>query len=280
MLRVALSHDVDRIRKSHQYVTRIGRSLLKLNINGVINQIRDIGRSDQYWGFDEVIKIESDYGVKSTFFLLNESMRFNIWKPSSWKLSLGRYRINEKRITNMIKWLDSNGWEVGVHGSYHSYNNLKLLAHEKAVLEDIVGHEVIGIRQHYINLDDSTWKIQSEVGFKYDSTWGLGEGIGFRENRIRPFTPLNSSFHVIPFAVMDSCFASTPDRWEQLNNLIELAIKNDSILVINWHTNNFSELDFPHYKDNYMRIIETCINRGAKFYTLEDYYKEISAMNS
>ena len=275
MLRVALSHDVDRIRKSHQYITRIGRSLLRLNFNGVSNQLLDLLNSNQYWGFDEVIKIETSFGVKSTFFFLNESIKLNILKPATWKLSMGRYSIHEKKIVNIIKWLYANGWEIGVHGSYMSYNNPSLLVHEKTALEEIVNHEIIGIRQHYVNLSELTWNIQSNAGFKYDSTWGLKEGIGYRDNLIKPFFPLNNSFCVIPFTIMDSGFASTSNRWDELNRLIDSTIANNSILVINWHTNNFSALDFPGFRENYIKIIETCVNRGAKFYTLSEYYNEI-----
>jgi peptidoglycan/xylan/chitin deacetylase (PgdA/CDA1 family) len=277
MLKVALSHDVDRIRKSHQYITRTGRSVLSLNFKDVLNQIKDLNNKNQYWGFDDVIKIESDFGVKSTFFFLNESIPFKPFKPSQWKLSLGRYKISENKIVKIIQWLDSNGWEIGVHGSYQSYNNEKLLIHEKEVLEKIVGHEISGIRQHYVNLNDSTWQFQLNAGFKYDSTWGLKEEIGYREERTKPFSPFNNHFYVIPFTIMDSCFASTKDKWTQLNNLIESTIKNNSILVINWHTNNFSELDFPNYKNDYIKIIQTCVNNNAKFYTLRDYYTEISS---
>lgn len=275
MLRVALSHDVDRIRKSHQYFTRTGRALASMDFRGALGQMKDIFNKNQYWGFDEVIKIESDFGVKSTFFFLNESLSTNLFKPKSWKLSLGRYSIHEDKVVEIIKWLDQNGWEIGVHGSYLSYKDPDLLISEKKTLEKIVGHEVIGIRQHYINMNDFTWQYQSNAGFKYDSTWGLGEEIGYRDNRVKPFSPLNNSFKVIPFAVMDSCFAAEPNKWEKLQRVIEQTIENDSILVINWHTNNFSELDFPEYKNNYIRIIEKCIENGAKFYTLGEYYKQI-----
>jgi peptidoglycan/xylan/chitin deacetylase (PgdA/CDA1 family) len=275
MLRVALSHDVDRITKSHQFITRTWRSIYSADYRGVLNQIKDLGRSNQYWGFDEVIKIESEFGVKSTFFFLNESLRTNILSPNSWKLSMGRYNIHDRKVVNIIKWLDTNGWEIGVHGSYLSFKNLNLLISEKKTLESIVGHEIIGIRQHYINIADTTWQLQFNAGFKYDSTWGLGEEIGYRENIVKPFSPLNNSFRVIPFAVMDSCFASTPNKWDKLQTIIDQTIENDAILVINWHTNNYSELDFPDYKKNYIKIIETCIKNGAKFYTLKDYYNQI-----
>lgn len=276
MLRVALSHDVDRIRKSYQYLTRIGRTILTANLEGFINQFRDIGRKNPFWGFDEIIRIESEFGVKSTFFFLNESIRTNLLRPDLWKLSLGRYRVEEEKVSDIIRWLDSNGWEIGVHGSYLSYRMPALLLSEKLKLEAIVDHEIVGVRQHYINLDDTTWKIQSDIGFKYDSTWGLREDIGFRENRIRPFNPFSDSFYVIPFAIMDSCFSSTENKWHKLQELIDTTILNDSILVLNWHSNNYSETDFPGYKSDYIRIIQTCLRQGARFYTLKEYYDELT----
>ena len=69
------------------------------------------------------MKIEEKLNVRSTFFFLNESKKFNILRPKTYELTLGNYNIHDKKIINAIKLLDAGGWEIGVHGSYDSYRS-------------------------------------------------------------------------------------------------------------------------------------------------------------
>jgi hypothetical protein len=64
--------------------------LIKLDLKGLSNNVRSLTSPNCYWGFDEVIDIETKYGAKFTFYFLNETFPFNLFKPSNWKLSLGK----------------------------------------------------------------------------------------------------------------------------------------------------------------------------------------------
>ena len=74
--------------------------------------------------------LEDHHKVRSTFFL-NETIPFRFLDKSNWPQSLGRYDINNKKIKDMIVKLDKGGWEIGLHGSIASYNNLDLLQKKK-----------------------------------------------------------------------------------------------------------------------------------------------------
>ncbi len=277
MLRVALSHDVDRTRKHYQYFSYLAKSLIKKDFDNAKYQIQSFfSKKEPYWNFPEIIRIEEDLEVKSTFFFLDESIPFRLFDKKNWQLSLGRYNIREKKITEIMQYLDKNGWEIGVHGSYLSYNNENLLKKEKNNIEDIIGHNVIGTRQHYLNRDDSTWKIHKNLGFKYDSTWGLTRSFGFKDGKILPFRPFNDDFLVIPLIIMDTPFIESKEHWLNYEKLINEIEQHNGILVINWHQRVFNEKEFPFYKDAYVRIIEDCKSRNAKFATLSELYKEIS----
>lgn len=279
MIRVCLTHDVDRVRKTYQYVTKTGRALLKGKFSRAWTMLKKgFGAQSPYWGFDTVIDIENTYGVKSTFFFLEESAKVKLLEPKSYKIALGRYHVNEPEVAEMMRYLDANGWEIGLHGSYYSYNNAALLKREKAAIEEVLGHEIIGIRQHYLNWDERTWECQKEVGFKYDSTWGYTRAIGYKEDKVAPFYPCEGTgFCEIPLVIMDSCFEDTPDRWEKLEQIIAQAEKENGILVINFHTNNFDEVEFPAYKRNYVRLIETLKARGAEFMTMGEAYGKVKS---
>ena len=271
-LKVALTHDVDRTSKSYQCITHGLRALKKGDAATALYHLKSWRqRHEVYWNFDDILEIENHYGVKSTFFFLIESLHFQLLQPKTWKLALGRYDVHEPRIRETIKYLDQNGWEVGLHGSYASYNNLSLLKQEKQILEGILGHTVTGIRQHYLNLNDQTWKLQQKAGFHYDASWGYTRAIGYKDDKVKPFHPFNDSFKVFPLPVMDSCYMNTPNRLDVLHRIIETTMEKDGVLVVNWHSNNYHEKEFPWWKEAYIEIIETCRDYRAEFKPLREY---------
>ena len=279
MLKVALSHDIDRTSKSYQWLTKPARSLISLNGNAILNQVNSLFKKNTYWNFEEIIEIENKFNVKSTFFFLNETMKLDYFDLKSYPLALGRYNIESKKITTMIQWLDQNGWEIGVHGSYASFNNLNLLQKEKLVLESILGHSVKGIRQHYLNLTDETWRLQDNAGFLYDSSLGFAASkgyknkIGFRDNHVRPFfSNPNSNFLEIPLVIMDTNFMNLRNKWEDLKEIVNQCKKLDGVIVINYHNHVFNDLEYPGFKSSYINLIEYFLSEGATFYKMEEIY--------
>ena len=277
MIHVCLTHDIDRIDKSYQYITKPLRALVNGNVSLFFKLIWSALKiRNPYWGFDVMMRIEKEQGVKSTCFFLNESIKPQLKKPDSWKLAFGRYRINDKRIVSIIRELDANGWEVGVHGSFQSNSDYELLKHEKETLENIVGHEVIGIRQHYLNFAENTFEIHNKCGFKYDTTWGLTREIGFKDNKVMPFFPLNDSDYCeIPMTIMDTPFAKTSDKWNRFNQIVDAIDSNDGYIVINYHNNNFSDSDFLGYDKDYVWMIELLKSRNSQFMTMSEAYQRI-----
>jgi peptidoglycan/xylan/chitin deacetylase (PgdA/CDA1 family) len=265
MLKIALSHDIDRVDKTYQYFSKSVGHLINFNLSGFTGQIKSIGKKNPYWTFDKLIEVENRYNVRSTVFFLNESIGIKPLSIKSYKLSMGRYGIQEPRIVEVIRFLDANGWEIGVHGSYNSYKDLELLKKEKEILETIVGHPISGIRQHYLNLNEFTWELQHRAGFLYDSSWGFTRDIGFKEKKYLPFHPMDNQFKVIPLTIMDACFMNIPDRWLKYEELLDQCEEKGAIMVINFHQHVYSKYDFPGYLEAYIEIIERAINRNAKF---------------
>lgn len=271
---ICLSHDVDRVQKTYQYLTHDLRKGKFKNLLQIFN------KQDPYWCFDKIIEIENKYSVKSTFFFLHESLKFKILKKSTWKLALGRYSLNDKKIIYVIQYLNKYGWEVGLHGSYNSYKSIDLLKYEKQKLEEIIQQKIIGIRQHYLNLNiPETWQLQKEVGFKYDASYGKKRGVGFIDEHNNPFIEKNNNMVVIPLTLMEANLMST------VNNNIDLALKiirdlydeaqkNNSTLVFLWHQRYFNEKEFPGYLKLYEEIIKEGKSRNAQFKKCIDIYSE------
>ena len=276
-LKICLTHDVDRVRKTYQYFTHDVRKRRFGHLRTLLN-----GRSP-YWTFEKIIDIEEKYGVRSTFYFLNESIPFKPFSPSNWKLSLGRYRVNEPVVASLIRDLDAGGWEIGVHGSYNSYKDLDLMRAEKSELEDVLGKEIPGIRQHYLNLEiPGTWKLQREAGFDYDASFGLLDGIGYRDGIYHPFTDAESGMFIIPLAIMECYLFSVSGNdpatiRKNSHRVIDEAEKNNGVLTILWHPHMFCEEDFPGYTDVYRDIIEETKNRGAEFLTCREVWERETA---
>ncbi len=275
MLRVALTHDVDRIKKTYQYFTHTVKAAKRKYWAGVKYHAASFSeRNRVYWNFDDIIEIENKFNVKSTFYFLHETLPFRLFDSFNWPLSLGRYCLSEEKVVEIIRSLHKGGWEIGLHGSFNSYKSLDLLKKEKALLEKILGHPVNGIRQHWLNLNDETWQLQKQAGFIYDTSWGYNEHLGFRDNKVRPFAPFNDSFMVYPMPIMDATYMKAKNRLDELKKLIELVVSNNSILVVNWHSNNYHEKEFPGYKDAYIEVIDYCISQGAEFDTLINFHSK------
>jgi len=274
---VCLSHDVDRTKKTFQFLTHFLRSLKNRQLGTAIYQIESVFQKSHYWCFDKVIEAEHKLGLKSTFFFLNETYPFRPLVLSSWRLSLGYYNMLDSKLKMVIRELDRQGWEVGLHGSYLSFKDLDLLKKEKSDLEGIIGHPVLGVRQHYLNLDSHTWELQAEAGFFYDASFGFTRDIGFKENRFQPFKPIpNRNFYVMPLALMDGCVMRKRNPLAEAINVINLAEEKGACLVLNWHQRMFNEKEFPEYMDMYLRLIEECRARKAHFSTIGTYLRGIS----
>lgn len=262
MIKVALTHDVDRTKKTYQYYSEFVKNAVKGDFSRAFRQMKR-QEKEPYWNIYDIAALEDSFGVKSTFFMLDESIRFNPLKPKTFVLAYGRYDIFEPKIQEAIRYLDTNGWEIGLHGSYLSYNDKALLGREKSRLESIVGHPIVGTRQHHLNLDETTWKIHEELGFVYDSTWGFNDDIGIRDGKVKPFYPNNSKFVVFPLSVMDICFMDIKNRWDKFHKVMDEIEEQDGILVVNYHHRVFDDNEYPGYKSSYIRIIETALKRNA-----------------
>lgn len=265
---VCLTHDVDRVRKTYQYITKSSKGNLR-------RMLRLFEPGNPYWGFPAIMAIEDKFNARSTFFFLQESKTINLLKPKEWVLSGGKYRFSDKNVSEIIRVLDRNGWEIGLHGSYESYRHEDLLREEKKELERVLGSAVIGVRQHYLNLEiPETWRIQRRIGFLYDASFGFRARIGFREDRHLPFYPFDNSFLEIPLTLMDGAlFSDCDDRdaiWGECLNLIESAERQRGLLTVLWHQRVFDEDEFPGWSNVYIKIIKECMERGAYFGTCKD----------
>ncbi|MGQ9663794.1 MAG: polysaccharide deacetylase family protein [bacterium] len=214
------------------------------------------------------MKIEEKYGVKSTFFFLQETKKVNPLNLELLKATSGKYKFSEERISSSIKLLLKNGWEIALHGSYDSYKDKSLLTTEKKLLEEITGEKIVGIRQHCLNIEiPKTWQLQKEIGFEYDSTYGSNEDVGFYNSKKFPFAPFHDAFLVLPITIMDTALFSKyrkiEEAWFKCKNVLLQARQTKCLVTVLWHQRVFNEKEFPGWKRIYEDIIAYSLENNA-----------------
>ncbi|MFC4357805.1 polysaccharide deacetylase family protein [Halobium salinum] len=282
---LCLTHDVDRVRKTFQgpYYA------LKQPERRGYHLRTSLPDRNPYWQFERIMELEDDLGVRSSFYFLQErellrEMAPKEWlTPRNWMLHRGIYDVREPAIAEVIRDLDAGGWEVGLHGSYGSYDDRERLAHEKAVLEDVLGHPVRGIRQHHLNLTEPptrTWEHHAALGFEYDASLGSSRTYGFG-NGYGPLHPFDDEFTVFPLTLMEVAMPTPGDEpeaaWAACESLLHEARDNGAVMTVLWHPRYFSERDFPGYADMYRRLIERAQELNAWVGPLEEAYDALAA---
>lgn len=271
---LCLTHDVDRVNKTYQYFTHSVKKIKKGDFYAPLKQFNSLLQklmgNEPYWMFEKIMDIERRFGVKSTFFFLNENGKLKFFNIKSWILFSGRYSINDPKIVNIIKKLHQNGWEIGVHGSYNSFSNGERIKEEKEILESVLEIKISGIRQHYGNLIiPDTWKFQDEAGFRYDTSLCVKNDAGFKWGTCFPFYPFNTEkekrLHIleIPLVIMDGALFEKEDPWGECKNTVDTVEQYGGLLMILWHPHLFNENDFPGFSDIYENLISSCKERGA-----------------
>lgn len=277
---LCLSHDVDRVEKTYQGLYHAVRD------RDTDHLVSALSADRPYWGFDEVMALENDLGVRSSFNFLDEKRLLRDKSPREWLdprcwIRYNYYDLESPELRAVIQDLDAGGWEIGLHGSYDSPTDRERLAAESAKLERIVGHPVVGGRQHFLNFSGTeTWRHYRAIGLGYDSSIGSGRTVGFRSGYgvKRPF---DDGFVVFPLTAMDQAVMGISDDidvvWAQCKALLEEALENRAVMTIDWHQRVFSAPEFPDWGTVYRRLVERALEMGAWVGPPGELYEHIQA---
>lgn len=177
------------------------------------------------------------------FFLLGDRSQYDKNLPYN-------NRSLQKLILN-LKEFDT----IGLHPSYGSYLNSKLLEKEVNRLENITGQEINLARKHFLKLSiPDSYRKYEEVGLTHDYTMGYADEIGFRASICTPFTffdilqdkELKVTVH--PFAYMDGTLneymhLSINEAIQKVQQLKDEVIKVNGTFMGIWHNETLNDLD-------------------------------------
>ena len=275
---LCLTHDVDRPYKGFRSLYYATRERPGYHLRTALSS------SNPYWQFEELMSLEAGLGVRSAFYFLNEQHLLvdrppRDWlSPANWIQHLGRYDVTSDEIVAVIEALEAGGWEVGLHGSYHSPEDPARLDEEKRVLERVLGRPVVGGRQHHLRLSvPETWQHHREIGLAYDATLGSTTSCDFHHG-YRPLRPFDDAFVVFPLTIMDQALpdpGSHPEQARQVcDRLIQEAAANDAVMTVLWHPRYFNEREFPGHRELYRWLIERAQSLGGWIGSPQEFLAE------
>jgi hypothetical protein len=269
---VCLTHDVDEVKKTYQWITRPVRSILTRDYRSLKGQAHSLLKRfrgiEPYWTFNDIIAIERHFHTTSTFFFLKETGKPRLFSPLTWNLYGRTHSYTDPQVRTAISTVLDNGSEVAVHGSFYSFATPGRIAGETRELENVVHRKIAGIRQHHLNLSiPETWNYQTDAGLMYDSSIGYKNRLGFRWGTSFPFNPFNGKdtlrIQEIPLIIMDICLFSHEDQQEACISIADQVENVQGLLTILWHPPVFNTMEFPEARDIYCRIIKGAQERGA-----------------
>ena len=247
-----LSHDIDSIygslKQDGLWALKQGRFDMMFKI--IVNTM--MGKPD-WFNFDLIMKTESEYDFKSTFYWLVNSGKIDNRQSNS------DYNISSTKVVNEINKIASFGFENGLHKSI-SEESFNAEINKMPI-------NVVGNRYHYLkfNLPNGYDKIE-DSGLKLDASLGFAEHYGFRNGYGYPFHPYNIktnnpySFLEVPLNIMDGTF----QRYMQIppektaDTIIDFLEKNkqNALLSILWHNTFFSNYKHKGYLAEYKKILK------------------------
>lgn len=270
-----LSHDIDRITKYsirnvvHCFLHVFRKDFGAQSLQGRIRNFRDHLRGwafsgeDPYHNLEAMMEQEKALGIRSTWFFLEQRGAHN-----------SKYRFSDPSISAMLKKLQAEGHEVGLHGTLQSSTDPKILAHEMQALKAAGGASPRGIRQHYLKYDrKKSPLIQQEAGLLYDATLGFAEQMGFRNSYAFPFRLYDfekrrsMKLWQIPLVAMDvthlEYLGQGPEEFPRALKPLVLEIKKrGGVLSLLWHNCRLDEEAYPGIQRMYQDLLEGLLEEG------------------
>jgi len=291
---VCLTHDVDLVsthsfrqkaRTRAEYilngpsVMRKARSLAGLGWD-VAQAIKYGRKLDPLHCYERWLAAEAAVGARSTFFFWPGWKAVGKHHPSDCSYDMtDRVVFDGQRCTvaEMIREIDRQGWEIGLHPSWYSFDDDEEMKRQKAALESALGKDVVSVRQHFLHYDIRvTPRVQAEAGFKYDSTLGFNDNVGFRFGTCYPWRlyDLKAEKELpimeVPLIIQDGAMLSPvkgmrldeDTAFQYVVQIADTVEQVGGVLTLLWHPNAI--INSPWW-NLYLRSLEYLKEKNAWF---------------
>jgi hypothetical protein len=213
---------------------------------------------DFWMPFDRYREIEKDF--HSTFFIIpfkNDPGLEHNDKTCTRRAT--RYDCSD--IREEIKSLLLQGCEIGVHG-IDAWRDAVKGRREFERIHEITGVFVSGIRMHWLYFKNQSPQILEEAGFRYDSTLGYNDAVGYRAGTVQVYRPIGAKKLLeLPMNIQDTALFY-PDRmglneveaWGLIETLLDQSGNLGGALTIIWHDRSLAPERL--WCDIYIKLID------------------------
>jgi len=232
-----------------------------------------LGVARDFWlQFDNYIKLEK--GLSSSFFLIPFKGQAGRTKGGPAPNRRGS-RYGAADIADKVQKLISAGCEVGLHGIDAWLDS----SSGRAELEEIgrlTKRQNLGVRMHWLYMDEQSPQRLETAGADYDSTVGYNETVGYRAGTTQAYKPLETvTLLELPLHIMDTALffpahlhLSPEAAKKRTTHIIDTAVQLGGSVVVNWHDRSIA----PErcWGEFYVDLIEELKGSGAWFATAAD----------
>ena len=167
-------------RKSKQFSYHVSH-----DIDRPVYKLNKVTNKKEYLlsNFENILETEKKFKIKSTFFFMSQ--------VTERQIDVG-YSIHASQIKKIFRLIHDSGSQIGLHGSYHSYNDSEQIKKEFCILRNAcselgIKQEQWSSRQHYLRFDvNHTHSALDVAGVDYDCTLGFPDQPSFRSGTCHP----------------------------------------------------------------------------------------------
>ena len=296
---VCLTHDVDNVSRYsiHQALRRTGKYPVRAGtvLSWISNMFRsgiDLtravingGSKDPLHCYEEWLHAEEKVDARSTFFFWPG--KENVKRPhhTDCLYNLSDTIVFDGRkcsVSEMMREIDRRGWEIGLHASWYSFDDVSEMKRQKEVIEKVLGHDIVSVRQHYLHYDiKTTPMVQEEAKFKYDSTLGFNCDTGFRFGTSYPWNIYDlekespCSVIEVPLIIQEGALLrdkrglglNEDEAFKRVTILAKSVEKVGGVLTLLWHPNHIIR---SNWWNLYLRVLEYLREKDPWFATISE----------
>lgn len=218
------------------------------------------------------VALEADRGLTASyFFTVPPAGRWTRWDCAYAPEDRCTFRGTERRLADVMRALRSEGFDVGLHGSYDSARTPGVLESERARLEAATDAPVETTRQHFLHWDVRwTPQLQDAAGLRADSSLGFNRTTGFRAGTSLPFRQFDVAADraldivEVPLSVQDAALlgpiAVQRGTHESVERVLDEVAAVGGLLTCVFHPD---KLDRPEWLALYEWTLDRAVDSGA-----------------